>query len=282
MKKYIYNLALISFLFFTIVLLLIFARVVVAKSVSWKLPLKEHILFLGASHVQDGINDEMIEGAKNWSRESERYMFTYIKLKHVLSHNEQIDTIFLQLAPTDLWENTDYKYHTQNEQAGYLPLYWPHFDLENWSVFLSEPFQAMGIICRNLLDFPESDAKSYRDKLGGYFKNKDVMDINKVYPQLIQADNYGHNENYKYLRYIIELCNSRGIKLYFLYCPTFHVDYYYDETYFYNAYKNYFSDVELLDYSRMPVNADERADAGHLNYKGAIRFTNVLKSRFGF
>ena len=41
-----------------------------------------------------------------------------------------------------------------------------------------------------------------------------------------------------------------------------------------------FSDVELLDYSHYPMEDDERHDAHHLNDKGALKFTKMLKLKY--
>ena len=53
-----------------------------------------------------------------------------------------------------------------------------------------------------------------------------------------------------------------------------------DHDYYYDAYKKYFSDVELLDYSRLPMEDNERYDSHHLNKKGAEIFTDSLMRRF--
>lgn len=43
-----------------------------------------------------------------------------------------------------------------------------------------------------------------------------------------------------------------------------------------------FKPLRCLDYSHWGATDDERLDAHHLNYKGAVRFTEELKKRFGF
>ena len=134
MKKYLIRLTIIGLLFIIIVSVIIIIRVVVIRNHSWCISDKIHTVFMGASHINRSIDDSMMTTAINWSRPSERYMFTYIKLKHLLPTNPQIDTIFLELAPTDLWEDADYKYHDLNEQSGYVKLYWPFFNFENWKI----------------------------------------------------------------------------------------------------------------------------------------------------
>lgn len=111
-----------------------------------------YILFLGASHLNYAIDDTMMKEAINWTRGSERYMYTYIKLQHLLPVNPQVDTIFMELAPTDLWEDTDYKYYELNGQSGYVKTYWPFYEIEHWRVVLKEPVLVAGIVLGSLLE----------------------------------------------------------------------------------------------------------------------------------
>ncbi len=117
----------------------------------------------------------------------------------------------------------------------------------------------------------------------GYYEPLDaIMDKDKVKYDLLRGEGHGHSINYRYLRKIIDLCEANGIKLYLVYYPMYHPEYYYDQDYYYNAYNEFFSDVELLDYSAYPLDDDCRYDAHHLNTKGSQIFTEELVGRFGF
>ena len=282
MKKFILKLLFISAIFCVLVIMLLLGRRHVINHHSWKLPENIHIMFMGASHINHGIDDSLIPGAMNWSRGSERYMYTYIKLQHLLPENPQIDTIFLELAPTDLWEDTDYKYHVLNEQSGYVKLYWPFFSAEQWKLFKTEPLQVLGLVTSSLGETNDYNQKGWWQHMGNYQSVNTTLDTATVTP--VYENNYGtgHAINYNYLRQIIDLCNEYEVKLYFLETPTFHPEFFYDQDYFYNAYKNYFSDVEFLDYSKWPIDPSEMCDAHHLNSKGAVRFTMEIKRRFNF
>ena len=280
MKKYITNLLMVSFLFFVLLALLSFGRVKVIQNHSWKLNDNIHVLFLGASHINNAIDDSMMKTGTNWSRASERYMYTYIKLKHLIPENPQIDTVFLELAPTDLWEDADNKYYSMNEQSGYVNAYWPFFESENWGVVMKKPSQVLGLVVRSLMEFKDFNQQKWWKSLGGYNKTNETMNRDEVKKDLAVNTGCGNNINYKYLRKIISLCNDDGVKLIFLETPTFHPEYYYNIEYYYNSYLNNFSDVELVDYSNWSMDDDERGDAHHLNHLGAQRFTREIMNRY--
>lgn len=280
MKIYLRKLLLACFLLVALLIIVGFVRMKIVQSHSWKLPEQVHVLFLGASHINHAIDDSMMESAVNWTRGSERYMYTFIKLQHLLPVNPQIDTIFLELAPTDLWEDTDYKYHVLNEQSGYVKLYWPLYELEHWKVVLEEPVQVVGLVIESLLEIEDLKQDKWWHHMGNYNNVTAKMIKEDVKPELEISSGYGYKVNYYYLREIIKLCREKEIKLYFLETPTYHPEYYYDQTYFYKAYDENFSDIEFIDYSQWDMEDDERYDAHHLNHKGAVRFTREIMNRF--
>lgn len=280
MNMFLRKLSLISILLIVLLTIMGMARKALIQRHSWKLPESVHILFLGASHINHAIDDSMMKSAINWTRGSERYMYTYIKLQHLLPENPQVDTVFLELAPTDLWEDTDYKYHMLNEQAGYVRIYWPFYKLEHWKVVLEEPVQVAGFVINTLFTSNGLEREAWWNEMGGYYNVTDTMDATKVTRKLVKHDGFGHQVNYYYLRQIITICHQRNIKLFFLETPTYHPEYFYDQEYFYKAYQKNFSDVEFLDYSKWPMADDERYDAHHLNHKGAVRFTKEIQTRF--
>lgn len=234
---------------------------------------------MGASHVHHAINDSLMLSAANYAAPSERYMFTYIKLEHILPNNPQIDTIFLELAPTDLWESADDKYHKENEQSNYIRNYWPLFNLEQWTLYKSESKQILNIVLSSLLDITIS-YNSWWSNRGGYGYRTDSLNLKEFTPKKVESDGWGNSTNYAYLRKIIALCKEYSIKLYFIETPTYHPELFYNQKYYHNAYKNYFSEIELFDYSNYNLPLNEYADAHHLNDKGAKHFTKLIKEHF--
>lgn len=285
MKSFFLKILAVTGIVAAILMILVCIRYFTMQSLSWKIPQQKHILFMGASHISRGINDGELESAINFSSPSERYMFTYIKLKRLLAENHQIDTCFIECAPTDLWEHTDDKYFNKNEQAYFIPLYWAFFSEENWKIYEACKSQIFGTIVSTIYKPQYFQKKHIWHDLGSYIgdaNNNQKMDRRKVTEAKITQGEYGHDINFSYLRKIVELCKRHDVKLYLLYCPVYHPEYYYDQDAYYQSYKEYFPDVELLDYSHCPMADDERYDAHHLNSKGAEKFTKILQTRFGF
>ena len=52
-------------------------------------------MFIGDSHIQNGINDELITDGINFSQNGESYYFSYQKLKKIIALNKQVKTIYL-------------------------------------------------------------------------------------------------------------------------------------------------------------------------------------------
>lgn len=233
---------------------------------------------MGASHIVHAIDDSLTISAINLAKPSERYMFTYIKLQHLLDNNAQIDTIFLQCAPTDLFEHADDKYFKDNEMISFFATFYPLFNYDQWKLYIRKPITALSLLYReSLWDYVKGiDYSYFIDKFEPHTKtlNKDSVYYNPI------DGLYGNHINYKYLRKIIRLCNERKVTLYFLYCPVYKPEFFYNQDYYYNAYNHYFNDIKLLDYSNYPISYDEYYDAHHLNDKGAIKFTMELKKKF--
>jgi hypothetical protein len=248
---------------------------------SWSIPQEKHILVMGASQLVLGFDDSLSNEAFNIAGKSERYMYTYLKLKYLFRDNPQVDTLLLECAPTDLWQHADDKYHVENEQLAFIPLYLPIMGKEELTIFKTEPVQVISIFIKSIADFKYYIPTSYFNLQGGYSREISSLDTTKVIPHPIEGER-GFTTNYKYLHKIIALCKEHNVKLIFVYGPMYHPEYFYDQDFFYQAYNKEFSEIELLDYSHWPVPQNEMYDAHHLNYRGAQRFTKELMKRLDF
>ena len=223
MKKFIVKILAFCAAILAFAICIVLVAKISSNRIDWKLPQGKHILFMGASHFVHAINDSLTPSAINLAKGSERYMFTYIKLQHIIEHNKQVDTIFLMLGSTDLFEHADDKYFKDNEMAFFYTHYYPLFNIDQWKMYKEKLSSAFGLI--------------FGKTIYHYLKGLD----------------------YKY----------------------FKPENFYNQEYYYNAYKTHFSDVELFDYSHFPIPDDGFYDAHHVNYKGAMIFTQELKRRFG-
>ena len=255
-------------------------RYVLINRVSWKLPNETNVLFMGASHILNGINDAKYPNSINLASSSERYLFTYLKLERLLKQNPQIDTLFLEMAPTDIWENTDTKYYTVNELSDFLPKYFLFFNKEEWNIYTEKIFPQIDnsffintFIPKIIKFIPPKNIHYW----GAYAPREQVFDRFKdKYKSSIRNNNEGNAINHLYLRKIINLAKEYDVKLLFLYMPMYEPERFYNQEEYYEAYEKYFSDVELLDYNKFDMPDSLRADEHHLNTAGAEYFTLKL------
>ena len=107
-----------------------------------------------------------------------------------------------------------------------------------------------------------------------------VMDKESVKPDMIKGE-YGNNINIKYLHKIIDYCNSYSLKLFLVYFPVYHPEYYYDQDYYYEQIGKIkpSEGIKFLDYSNYPIPDSCRYDAHHLNKDGAEMFTKIIMNR---
>ena len=271
------------FLFFTFLALLPAPLIILmnhhlASRINWRLPAQKHIVFIGASLVAYGIDDSMTESAINLANGGERYMFTFLKLRKILENNAQIDTVFLECAPTDMFEHADDKYFRNNEMSEFYAKFYPLFGFEQWKLYKKNIPDAFSLIYRETI-WDYIKGIDYRYFISDFPPHTRIMKKEAVHKELMDGE-YGNEINYEYLRKIIQLCKDKHVKLYLLYTPVYKPEYLYDQEYYYDAYRKHFSDVELLDYSHFPIADEERYDTHHLNDNGAVTFTNEIKRRF--
>ena len=151
---------------------------------------------MGASHIQRAVNDSTMSSAINLARSSERYMFTYLKLQRILDYNQQVDTVFLMCAPTDLFENADDKYF-KNEMVSFFANFYPLFHLKQWEIYGKKPLTAFGLLFRPTV-VQYIKGVDYKFFIDGFNPTTDVMNTDSVYYQPITGK-YGNKINYESL-----------------------------------------------------------------------------------
>ena len=282
MKRYITKCLIAACLVAASIAAVYVVKTVTLRNTSWSLEPGVHIVFAGASHVFHGIDDRMYAEIINVGDANERYMFTYLKLKYLLRDNPSVDTVVLQCAPTDLWEDTDAKYFQEPSIKSHLPYYWPLFGWEEWKAYADCP-DALTIIMQYLLSDFHKDGTSFFISHGKYYPEQQSLSAEEAAAlhceQMTDSTHTGHAINYRYLGKIKELCNASGVKLFCIYCPVYHPEYFYDQEYYEEAYRSCCRDVPLLDFRDMPLPLDCYMDAHHVNAKGAVILTDSVMGR---
>ncbi len=274
MRRFILKTSSLVFFLFVVLIGLIASRYFYAQTISWQLPQEKNTLFMGASHIGRGINPEFYPSSINLASGGERYLFTFMKLLKLIEKNSQIDTLFLQFAPTDLQENTDSKYYDKSEMSHFLPLYFPFFSREEWNVYSNYRLDVLHLLIQKL---PRKLPTALGD-YGHYRASNNIFDRKKEPSPIRKWLKVGHSVNYQYLGKIIDVCEKHNIKLILLYMPMFRKDHYYDTEKFYSIYDKNYKGLTFLDYSDWDCPDEYRNDEHHLNKLGGKIFTKLLRA----
>jgi len=248
-------------------------------------------IIIGHSHSECAFNDSLINNFKNLSQSRESYLYSLVKVKKIVSQNKNVKNIFLEFSNNQIPITAD-------------DWIWDDVAISSRTSFL--PFLDQNdndlLINKNPKSFIAGSSKSFRnniinllisnydytDKIGGYrwlkrnktdsliahTKTNNVVNSEKQFELSIQ--------NITYLEKIISFCKEKKINIYFIRSPQ-HVYYEHrlNEKEFNKIRHEKFKDIAFLDFNDFPLSNKEFGDFGHLNHKGAKKFSlwfnNLLK-----
>jgi len=238
-------------------------------------------VILGHSHVEYGYNTKFIKNAINLGSSGEAYIYTYFKAKKLIKSNPQIRRIFIEFTNNQIeqemdnwmWDDTHLQYQLDN----YLFL----IDYEDL-IFLynknTKGFQsAISKTLFNNLDKILINRNIHDGGIGGYQeknkKNKDESDLN-----LIKKDSLNRlkisNYNILYLKKLVNLCNEKKIKVFFVRSPMSHnYSVVKTEKLYRNILTNKFKNIKYLDFKNYPLLDSDFLDNEHLNKQGAEKYS---------
>jgi hypothetical protein len=243
----------------------------------------ENIIF-GHSHPSYAFNDTLIDNFKNLAQSRQSYLYTYIKIKNVISQNRSVNTIFLEFTNNQITEEMNDWLWDKMTITSRLPIYLPFLKKDEIKLLyhnnpkafvpgLSKSFR------ENIINIATKKF-DYTDRIGGYqwTKRNDVDSI--LASKNSQKTDSGKSiyklslSNIMYLEKIVDYCNNNNIKLYFIRSPQ-HKKYKgrLNEQLFLNIKNQKFRTIEFLDFNNFPVENTDFADLDHLNYKGASKFS---------
>lgn len=256
------------------------------------LPLCKEIcyVFAGNSTIECAVDNRRIKHTVNIAQAGEAYMYTYGKLKALLSENEQIKTVFLSFSFADIL--------MEKEESWLFSDYFIIEKVQYYNHLLEKPEKEL-LLCKNprayikgviksavrnsesvLLSYRRTDNAVSIPNFGGYkHLDRDKLDAD---PGLEMNGSTAQSPyQIKYLKLISELCHERSVLLILLNPP---------------KHKSYTSSVNkeikdnwtnvreslaadsLLDLSEFTLHDSCYADLSHLNYRGARIFSDHLDS----
>lgn len=286
MKKFLKNIILFtSGIFLFVVIVIVFSNKKINETPVFKVPLNVSTLILGHSHSQNSFNDSLIHNTKNFSQSGEIYFYSFLKLKKVVSINDNIKNVFVEFSNNQICLDME-KWTKNEEYISYkVPKYAPIMDVNDYKYIISQNpiafVKTIPILFQKNLHcvlFNEKDYIKYSD-WGGFFRDKNIKvdslllarKTNPVKP--ILGKDYTEI-NLKYLDKIIRFCKINNINVYLVRSPQ-HKEYtgVSNEKKYQELLNNRYKDVSFLDFNNFPLLNEEYRDLDHLNYKGARKFS---------
>jgi hypothetical protein len=179
----------------------------------------------------------------------------------------------------------DYKY-----MSNMFPLYSSFMDASDIKVLLKHDrgvfLNCMSVSARQNLFKAITFNYNFADRMGGYLKLDRSQTLSKGDSLTHELDKARFLKprlsyiNLIYLRKIIDYCKQRKKKLFLVRSPQYkYYEYRHNEKIYLDVKNRYFNDVKLIDFNNFPLRDDEFADPGHLNLKGASRFSNYVNKQ---
>lgn len=244
-------------------------------------------IVLGHSHPECAINESMINNLQSFARSGAPYFYTYFKAKKLIENNEQIESLFLSFTYTDVSRIMDKKTWGNESIETRLHRYSAFMDWDDYKVLTKNNWQGVlksqSLALQSNLKFLLGNNPSYIDHVywGGYLRMTDCKtDSLLVYMNDLPVKKKPaelSETSLAYLDKIIALCKAHNVELFLMRTPIHekHYSYAYEDA-VQELLRHEYSKLTFLDFSKFPLkNADYR-DFGHLNYKGANKFSSFF------
>ncbi len=268
-------------------------RVVRLRTISFEIPKDKTVVFIGDSHIEIGVNPELIPCAYNFAKSGDPYLDQYCRLKRLLDDNPQISHVFVTATPHSLARYGDARLFSDWTLQNVVSFAFPIYGEDERAIYFSHvgalkklakfTFLAPRALVVNAL----RPREKLLAKLGAYLvsSRKNLERSVAVERGLSQGerlhgdDSAGNALQLKYLRKIIDLAREHGARVLLLNPPLYRSREFFDVDFFNETIAENFSDVEFWDYADFPVPDDCRGDINHLNRWGAEIFSKEIAAR---
>lgn len=294
----------VAFLFVILIIGLTFVKYWVTKFNSAFLitfPDKISTVIMGDSHAEACLNPAYIENSISLALSSEKAAFTYYKLRNVIEHNPQVHKVILAYSNHSLFVTGDsgaaemmHRYHNIIDQDFYSQ----YFKYEGWnaiyySTYLIDSCSLPFGLINDIYTYMKIRVASKPPYVLGGFQesNKSLIGNTKCLKSTVNRQYYNGSKprnvsqlEVLYLNKIIRLCNDNKLKLYLINTPV-HKDYYQTIPKRAIQVTNKLAslvvseNVTYIDKSNMNIPDDYWSDYDHLNGRGAVFFSQIIKEQ---
>lgn len=290
MKLFIKKIIIFSLFFSLLISVFWFVSFLAFNRVSFKIPNDKTILVIGDSHTECAINDQILTQAFNISQSDIHHFYSFIKLRKILSENPHIKTVVISYYYEDFNIIKDDRLSDSRYLEAKLPIHFFLMTVPEILLLIKDyPFDLFKIFItapKNLVkDVMNDKSITINKKWGGYLyleRDKLNEDLELLKERITGAplDVSAYDSLYlKYLKKMYELSIENGKDVYLINTPVF-IEVIREDEYLenYNNFANLFlPKAHVLNHASLEIPIEGYGDSTHLNYKGAIIYSNFLK-----
>lgn len=247
--------------------------------------------YIGDSHIQNGINDELITDGINFSQNGESYYFSYQKLKRILALNQQLKIVYLGFGYHNLSSYyDDYVFGKYNNEIS--SRYFFILPASEKQKFIKCNLGDEILYFKNIFEKGITNLLRKKDKYSflGYYQNgfHNVESRKKSMDKRIQLQFFNETKianfsevNIIYLKKIITLCKENNKDLIVLNTP---LDPYYKNNIPRQYIDKYNQIIEtqklrVIDFHNLKFQKNDFIkDGDHLSVKGSILISKFLNN----
>lgn len=245
----------------------------------------KHIV-LGHSHPECAYNDSLIQNFQNFSMSGESYFYTLPKVKNIVAQNPQLETIFLEFTNNQVSKNIEDWIWEEKYLSYYYAIYSPFIETsDKFRILLNKPaafLKNLPIVFKDLLKKNISPV-NYASEFGGYkridgtLENYEKTNQDSIIEDFVLINDETSQIHIEYLKRIIQYLGENNINVVLIRTPQ-HYSYqgFENEKQYQAILKSEFSDVNFIDFTKIPLTYDHFRDTEHLNREGARVTSNYL------
>lgn len=242
----------------------------------WEIDDEIEVLFIGDSHIEVGIKDEMNNRVQNISQSGDNYMYTYTKLEKLINSNANLKTIVLGIDTHNI-DSSAIEWYTNDGYLSYkFAKMFPYMSKSDIGLMIR--LNGLKILenipnvlsYKNIYNMNLSDIGSYKvsnDTLGQIESfNCDSIENNMI--SKLQLD---------YLDKIIKITKDKGINIVFLTMPVHRIQFDCNlnlQKYIIDYSKQ--KGVEYINLRGLELTDSDFSDKFHLNKNGAFKVTKEV------
>lgn len=250
-----------------------------------RLPNDENIVFLGNSHCEFGINDELIPNSFNFGINAERPQFVYAKTKLLKKYNPQIDTVFICYDNMLLFHGSTASFTDDIMHSYYYDMYdWEDIrhmlkfgSFEYLTSYFAYTFSAQKLYSIFKAFYRDVNVREMKDIGGGQKLYRDALELAIESQNDVVTKSRCDSLSLYFMDKTIEFCQENNVQVIFLYPPQ-HYQYKSDTITYKQIYNTHFSQVPMYDCRTLQLPDSCFSDLTHLNYLGADQFTAYIKN----